>query len=244
MPNFKLDISFDGTNYFGWQIQKNKRTVQGDITDAFRKVIKNEKYNLIGSGRTDSGVHANHQIANIFLDTNLNASEIKNAINANTNKDIHINSCTEVDEEFNSRFSAIKREYFYRIVTKYNPIYRNYKWFLNHDIDISKLNSCSKLILGDNDFSAFCKATSLKENNYCIIYKSKWILKENQLIYTIKANRFLHHMVRFLVGTMIEVSKGKVKFVDFKNLFSNKKFNNIIVKAPAHGLYLNKVYYE
>ena len=106
MLNFKLDISYDGTNFYGWQIQKNKRTVQGDITDAFSKVIKSNKYNLIGSGRTDTGVHANHQTGNIILKTNMSAIEVKNAINANTKKDIFINSCKIVNEKFNSRFTT------------------------------------------------------------------------------------------------------------------------------------------
>ena len=165
--NFKLTIQYLGTSYNGWQYQPNCSTVQGEIEDAFKKILHKNKQdiNLVGSGRTDSGVHAIGQVANIIINTNILADDLKNAINANISDNIFIKDCLEVNLEFNSRFSAIKREYYYRIITKYNPINRNYNWFLNHDINIPKLNSCSKLILGDNDFSAFCKETSLKENN-------------------------------------------------------------------------------
>ena len=115
MSNFKLDISYDGNNFFGWQIQKKGRTVQGEISLALEKVFNEKKINLIGAGRTDSGVHANQQIANIKIDTYLKPISIKNAINANIKNDVYINSCEIVDETFNSRFDASSRDYIYII---------------------------------------------------------------------------------------------------------------------------------
>ena len=109
MPNFKLDISYEGTNFFGWQIQKNDRSVQGDITYALSKILSAENINLIGSGRTDSGVHANQQIANFRFDTSIKPEDIKNAINSHLKNDVYINSCEYVSDTFNSRFDAVSR---------------------------------------------------------------------------------------------------------------------------------------
>ena len=245
MPNFKLDISYDGTNFFGWQIQKNNRTVQGEITNALGSIFSEDKINLIGAGRTDSKVHANQQVANIILDTHLEPINIKNAINSYISKDIFIHSCKIINKDFNSRFSAKSREYYYVISEKYNPVERNYCWFINNfKYDIDLLNKCAEYIKGAHDFSTFCKQTSLKENNECFITYSKWKTKKNKLYYNIKGSRFLHHMVRYLVGTMIEVSKGKLNHMSFKNLFKSKKISNSIIKAPAQGLFLNKINYE
>ena len=245
MPNFKLDIIYDGTNFFGWQIQKNNRTVQGDISFALENIFPKEKINLIGSGRTDSRVHANQQIANIKIDTHLNPINIKNAINSNIERDVFIKSCEVVEEEFNARFSATSREYYYVINIIFNPTERNYSWYINDfKYDLNLFNKCADYIIAKHEFSNFCKQTSLKENNECLITYSKWKTKKNKLYYSIRGNRFLHHMVRYLVGTMVEVSKGKLDFDSFENLVKSKKITNSIIKAPAQGLFLDKVKYE
>ena len=139
MSNFKIDISYDGTNYFGWQIQKNELTIQGQIESALYKIFKNDSINCIGSGRTDTGVHAYHQIANIKVDTLMDAQELRNALNANIKNDIFINSCKIVNDDFHARFSAIKREYVYYIEKKFSPIKRHYCWQFNGDIDCALL---------------------------------------------------------------------------------------------------------
>jgi len=244
MPNFKIDISYDGTDFFGWQIQKNVRTIQGELTDAFTAVFSKHKINLIGSGRTDTGVHAKHQIANIALDTHLSCENIKNAINSKIGSDVQINSCEIIDSDFNSRFSAVSREYIYIISSEKSPIKRKYYWMIEEDFNFNLLKDCAKAVIGIHDFSLFCKEKSLKENNECKITCSKWIRENNRYSYIIVGNRFLHHMVRFLVGTMIEVGKSRITFEDFCNLLKNKKISNIIMKAPASGLYLHNVYYD
>jgi len=245
MSNFKLDISYDGNNFFGWQIQKKGRTVQGEISLALEKVFNEKKINLIGAGRTDSGVHANQQIANIKIDTYLKPISIKNAINANIKNDVYINSCEIVDETFNSRFDASSRDYIYIISNHFNPIKRNNVWHVDGlSFKVDLLNEIAKCLIGKNDFSTFCKQNSLRENNQCDIFYSKWSVDKKQLYFSIKGNRFLHHMVRYLVGTMISVVTGKLDLKTFKDLFYNKQISNLVIKAPAHGLYLNKIYYE
>ena len=127
LKNYKITISYDGTSLHGWQIQKNSRTVQGDIENALEKIF-NQKINLIGAGRTDSGVHALGQVANFKVSTSMTPDELKNALNGNLGSDIFIINCNEASIDFHSRFSAVKREYIYKIQTRFTPISRNFTW--------------------------------------------------------------------------------------------------------------------
>ena len=245
--NFKLTIEYLGTNYSGWQFQPNCATIQGEIENALKQILhkNSQTINLIGSGRTDSGVHALGQVANIKLKTNMSAIDLKNAINSNINRDIFINEAVEVDLNFNSRFSAKKRCYIYKICSQKSPFTNNREWFNDLSIDVNLLNKCSQLILGTNDFSFFSKDNPDIDNKICTIYLSNWHQIENDFIYEIHGNRFLHHMVRYLVGTMVEVAKGKLSIDDFRDrLTNNSKSINSIFKAPAHGLYLKQVCYD
>ena len=241
--NFKLVIAYDGTKLKGWQFQPNERTVQGDIENELSKLFKDQKINLIGSGRTDSGVHALRQIANIVLDTKWETRNIRNALNANLENDIYIKDVIEIDEKFHARFSAKKRSYKYFITNEYCPINRLSNWNTKKNINFEKLTKCASLVLVNKDFTNFCKATAEVKTKECKIYESKWINDEKTFIYTIKANRFLHHMVRFLVGTMIEVSRNRISINDFKNMLQVEKLNYSVFCAPAKGLFLDRVEY-
>lgn len=244
LKNYKITISYDGTSLHGWQIQKNSRTVQGDIENALEKIF-NQKINLIGAGRTDSGVHALGQVANFKVSTSMTPDELKNALNGNLGRDIFIISCDEVNLDFHSRFSAVKREYIYKIQTNFTPISRNFSWSLDSNfIDINILNECSKLVMGEHDFSQLSKKNVEIENKNCHIYSSKWIVDDSSLNYIISANRFLHHMVRYLVGVMIEVSKKNLLSIDDFESMLNANKRKFIFKAPSKGLYLNRVLYD
>ena len=244
--NFKFIIQFIGSSYNGWQFQPECSTVQGEIESALKYILhkNSQKINLIGSGRTDSGVHALGQVANIKLDTNMSAIDLKNAINSNTSKDIFIKDSVEVDLDFNSRFSAKRRVYIYKINRHYSPFINDREWFNNSELDINLLQICSELILGVNDFSLLSKANSETNNKICEIYFSQWTSFKNNLTYRIEGNRFLHHMVRYLVGTMIEVGKRNIPIDNFRKIVNNSPNSCKIFKAPAHGLYLEHVYYE
>ena len=244
LKNYKITISYDGTSLHGWQIQKNSRTVQGDIENALEKIF-NQKINLIGAGRTDSGVHALGQVANFKVSTSMTPDELKNALNGNLGRDIFIISCDEVNLDFHSRFSAVKREYIYKIQTNFTPISRNFSWSLDSNfIDINILNECSKLVIGEHDFSQLSKKNVEIENKNCHIYSSKWIVNDSSLNYMVSANRFLHHMVRYLVGVMIEVSKKNLLSIDDFESMLNANKRKFIFKAPSKGLYLNRVLYD
>ena len=174
----------------------------------------------------------------------MNPNQIKSALNTKLPDDIYINYCRVINKEFNARFSAKKREYNYYIINHYSTSKRLYSWFCKWEIENKKLFQCSDILIGENDFSLFSKASSETENKKCIIYKSKWILENDQYFFLIQGNRFLQHMVRLLVGTMVEVGRGRIPIDDFKKMIKCSRTNFCSVRAPAKGLFLNKVYYD
>ena len=166
LKNYKITIQYDGTKYAGWQIQKNSISVQQKITEAIETLTK-EKINLIGSGRTDSGVHAFGQVANFRTENFIDIYRFKHSLNSMLPFDISISEMIEVDENFHSRFDAKKRTYVYLITKTKSPFYRNYSYFYHHKIDLNKLNELSNYFLGEKNFSSFCRKTIEQENKMC-----------------------------------------------------------------------------
>ena len=244
MNNYKLIISYDGTLYSGWQFQPNVPTVQGTIEKALEKICINQKIQLIGSGRTDAGVHALNQTANIFLKTDISVNNLKKAINSYLPNDIFIRSCSLEEDDFHARFSAKKRKYIYYISKEYYPHNRFFSWKINWDCDKSILFKCSDMVKGKHDFSCFSKLSSEVKNKICMVYDSCWTIDKSGYKYKIVADRFLHHMVRFIVGTMIEVSRGRYSIDDFENMINTINTKKTALCAPPKGLFLDKVYYD
>ena len=241
--NYKLNIIYDGSSFFGLiKFKKSERTVQGEIEKELKNIFKTDKINLIGSGRTDSGVHANCQVANFHFDTKMDTEQIKKALNRKLSNDVYIKDCSKVNTDL-SRFSAVRREYIYQITDDFNPLNRLYYWHCKWPINQKRLNECSNLLLGEHDFSSFSKASSETKIKF-VKYMNLNGFNKTELNYKIVGNRFLQHMVRLLVGTMIEVSREKIKLKDFKNILENKDSKISTVRAPAQGLFLNKVYYD
>ena len=242
--NFKSTIQYDGTDFYGWQVQAKGRTVQGDIEKALSIIYPEDKITLLGAGRTDAGVHAIGITANIKLPSKLSSNELLQALNGNLNQDVRIDSIEEVEDDFHARFSATAREYEYRFVKLFSQVSRNYTTPLKWEIDKNLLNECAELLSGKHDFTSFCKATAEVDNKICTVFFSNWEESDEMLIFKIKANRFLQHMVRYLAGTMLEVARGRYALSDFNSLLRNKKTKAVVFRAPAQGLYLKKVYYE
>ena len=242
--NFKLTIQYDGTDYCGWQIQKNAITVQATIKKALEDIVKTNNVNVIGSGRTDSGVHSVGQVCSVKLKTNMTNIQLLKALNSKLPNNIRVSLSEIVDDNFNARFSAVDREYIYKIKKESSPFDYKYYWNYPYDYDINILNNCAKIVIEQNNFYNFCKPSPEIKNYNCTISYSQWEIENDILIYQINANRFLHHMVRMLVGTMLEVSRGKILEVDFLNLFNQNLNKNMILTAPSKGLYLFKVKYE
>jgi tRNA pseudouridine38-40 synthase len=236
-------VQYDGTHFFGWQVQTKGRTVQGEIESVLQKIHHHDKITLNGSGRTDSGVHAKGQVASIKIDSSLTAVQLVKAINSGLGKDVRIMSCKEVDEDFHARFSAKERRYEYHTVSEETPFSHKRAWCLKYDMDFNLLNECAALVVGNHDFTAFCKANAEVEHKRCIVFDSKWKKTSTGMAYHVKANRFLQHMVRFLVGSMVEVGRGRMTIDDFKLFVDGGHPELAVVRAPAHGLYLAEVSY-
>ena len=239
-----MTIQYDGSDFQGWQMQAKGRTVQGDIEDALSVIYPGEKITLIGAGRTDSGVHAKGQAAHINLPSKYTAKELQKALNGNLKQDVQIDMLEDADDDFHARFSAIAREYEYHMVKHFSPITRNYTIPLKWKVDSKLLKECAVILLGEHDFTSFCKSTAEVDHKLCIVHSASWEESTEMLIFKVKANRFLQLMVRYLVGTMLEVARGRYSLTDFKNLLGNEKTDVVVLRAPAQGLFLKQVYYD
>ncbi|MCD6440719.1 MAG: tRNA pseudouridine(38-40) synthase TruA [Candidatus Marinimicrobia bacterium] len=240
---FAITVEYDGTDFFGWQRQARERTVQEVLENSLVDLNRGNRVVVNGSGRTDSGVHAIAQVAHFDLETILTPETIRNALNAKTPRDIYIHNCRETDPSFHARFNAKKRTYLYQLLLVRSVIKRRYTWQPEMKFREDLLQSCAKLVTGEHDFSRLCRASTESNIKICRIYESEWIKNENMLNYKIVGNRFLHSMVRMIVGTMIEVARGKGSVEDFKALVENLPGDIKPVTAPPQGLFLWKVEY-
>lgn len=242
LRNIKLEIEYNGTDFHGWQIQPKLRTVQGEIQDKL-KTILGHKINLIGAGRTDVGVHALGQVANFKTTNELSKNSIINGLNGLLPDDIVIKKIEEVDLNFNSRYNAESRLYKYRFYLGRTAILRKYVWEVLYSLNLDNIFEASKMIEGEHDFSSFCMAESTKDNNVCRVFSATWEKSGDELIFKIEADRFLHAMVRSLVGTLVEVGRGYFSVSDFADIMEAKDRKKAGPTAPACGLYLVEVKY-
>jgi len=245
MPKYKITIEYDGTNFVGWQRQENGPSIQSSIENAIIK-LSSEKITIVGAGRTDAGVHAKGQVAHFEINKDIPLDNIRDGLNQHLRKlPIAILKVEIVDENFNARFSAKLRSYQYRIINRRPPltIDKNQAWGVFKKLSISDMKKTAPLFVGKHDFNAFrsidCQSSSsIKTINSCNAEK----INENILI-NVSAKSFLHSQVRIIVGTMVEVGKGKIKIEEIKKIIESKNRNRAGPTAPAHGLYLVKIEY-
>ena len=242
MNNYKLLIQYDGTNYAGWQIQNGCDTIQQRITDVLHILLK-EDINLIGSGRTDSGVHAFGQQANFKTENEINIYKFRHSLNAMLPKDIAVLDLTKVPESFHARFDARKRSYLYFISKNKSPFFEKYSYFYHNQIDVKRLNELSALFFGEDDFTSFSRKNSATENKVCNIYNAYWYEKKECYVFLIEANRFLHGMVRTITGTLLHMLKKKYDRSYLEDVFRQKNRDFAGEAVPAKGLFLYKVKY-
>lgn len=242
MKNYKLIIQYDGTNYAGWQIQKNSEAVQQKITDAIEVLLK-EKINLIGSGRTDSGVHALGQVANFGTERNIDIYRFKHSLNSILPADIVISEMKEVDPDFHARFDAKKRTYLYLVSQTRSPFYKNYSYFYPRNIDLQKLNLLCNYFIGEKDFTSFSKKNDEIENKNCKVHKAFWRKKGELILFSIKANRYLHGMVRTIVGTLLNAQDQDDPEKFIQEIFNSHNREEAFESVPSKGLFLYKVEY-
>lgn len=236
-----IDISYDGSNYHGWQIQPNADTVQHQINLAFSTIL-NEEINVLGAGRTDTGVHAKKMIAHFDTNQTIDFVKFKYRINGFLKNDISLNDIYKVKEDAHARFSAISRTYEYRVSRTKNPFSVN-SYFLLRDLDFQSMKKACKFLHGNHDYTSFAKLHSENYTNNCEVFIANWKEDENLLIFTIKANRFLRNMVRAIVGTLIEIGEGKISFSDIETILMSKDRAKAGYSVPANGLSLIDIEY-
>lgn len=242
IKNIKLEIEYDGTNFSGWQVQKQGRTVQGELQKALEKLLK-QKINLISAGRTDAGVHALAQIANFKTDSKLEIHKILKALNNLLPKDIVIKKAEEVNSDFNSRFKAKSRVYRYRIYLGKSAILRKLVWEVFQPLDIKKMKQALRLIKGYHNFSSFGRKEEDLYGHRCRILKTKCEENGSEVAFEFEANRFLRGMVRGLVGSLVQIGRGSLGIKEFAKMLNGESSKKAIKKAPAAGLYLVRVKY-
>ena len=242
MKRILFEIAYNGANYHGWQKQDNASTVQETIEKNLSILLKS-KINIVGCGRTDSGVHAEQYFFHVDI-SDQDFDSLLNRLNLMLPQEILIKSYEIKNPDFHARFSAISRTYEYRISQKKEPFLNTMFNHISHNIDIDLMNeSCNKLI-GFNDFTSFSKVHTEVNNFNCHVYEAFWTKKNHQIIFTIKANRFLRNMVRAIVGTMLLVGRNKISVQDFCDIIASKSRSSAGPSVKAKGLFLTKVNYN
>jgi tRNA pseudouridine38-40 synthase len=239
---FRLLIEYNGSAYSGWQIQNGQVTIQGEIETALKQIYS-KNIGIVGAGRTDTGVHARGQVAHFNIDLSIDPGTLQRSLNGILNSDIRIKKISMVDPDFHARYSALSREYHYYIAPQPTAIFGEYAWHLAYDLNLNDMNDSVGYISGSNNFESFCRTKSDVKNHLCHIKKAKWLKKDNFIVFIIQADRFLHGMVRALVGTMVDIGRSKLKSTDLQEIMNGKNRSLAGQAAPAKGLILEKVYY-
>jgi tRNA pseudouridine38-40 synthase len=248
-----IELAYKGTNYHGWQIQPDAKSVQETLNKSL-SILLHSTIDVVGAGRTDSGVHAKQMFAHFDFETEIDTLQLVQKLNSFLPKDIVINTIFKVNDESHARFDAIKRTYEYHIHIKKDAFENEASYQFNQSLDIEKMNQACAILYKHNDFECFSKVNTDVRTFDCIIFQAHWTLgvdeqsgaKQigNKIVFTITANRFLRNMVRAIVGTMISVGTEKISLADFEKIIESKDRNEAGFSVPAHGLYLTKIEYN
>ena len=245
MERILFEIAYNGANYHGWQKQNNAITVQETIEKNFSVLLKSKNnINIFGCGRTDTGVHAEQYFFHVDISKNQDFDSILNRLNLILPTDILIKNYFIKNPNFHARFSALTRTYEYRISQKKEPFLDTMFNHISHHLDIDLMNESCKKLIGFNDFKSFSKVHTEVNNFNCHIHQAFWIQKNHQIIFTIKANRFLRNMVRAIVGTMLLVGRNKISVQDFCDIIVSKSRSSAGPSVKSKGLFLTKVDYN
>lgn len=236
-----LKLAYKGTDYHGWQIQKNANSVQAMIEKAFH-LLCGERVELTGCGRTDTGVHASCYFAHFETEAQLSENFVYK-LNSILPKDIAISLCTSIVDEFHARFSAISREYKYLIHSQKDPFLNDESYFFHHELNLEMMNRACEVLKATKDFASFCKKGGDNKTTRCEIYECFWLKEGYQLVFTIRADRFLRNMVRAIVGTMLEIGLNKMNLDELETIIESKNRSLSGTSVPACGLYLTEITY-
>ncbi len=240
-----VKLAYNGTPFFGWQIQPEQISVQEVLENAFSLLLK-EKIGLTGCGRTDTGVHAREYFAHFDLEQELNREEAVQLVfklNSFLPKEIVITEIIKVSPQAHARFDALSRTYRYYVDVEKNPFTFPFAYRVFEPLDVETMNEAARLLLQNRDFTSFSKVHTEVANFECNIMESFWYKKDNQLVFTITANRFLRNMVRAIVGTLLRVGKGKMGVEGFQDVINQKNRSSAGMSVPAYALFLEKIRY-
>lgn len=240
-----IEIEYDGTNYSGWQKQPNARTVEEEVMNALKYITK-EDIKLYASGRTDAGVHAKGQVANFFLNSKIPTNKIVPALNSNLREDITILKAVEVPMDFHARYSAKSKKYLYKIYNSSvrSSLQKNYSYHVSKKLDLTKMKLASEKLIGTHDFKAFMSNGSSIQNTVRTIYTINFDKSHNNICVSFHGNGFLYNMVRIIVGTLVQIGTGKRPVEDIEQILLSKDRTRAGYRAPAQGLFLEKVHYS
>jgi tRNA pseudouridine38-40 synthase len=237
-----ITLSYDGTAYHGWQVQPHSNSVQEELQKALSTLLR-ENIEIVGAGRTDTGVHARKMIAHFDFGP-LDGKQLVYKLNKILPRDIAVQSVDEVAEDMHARFSAKSRTYHYFLHLSKNPFLRAYSWQMYGDLDFEKMNEAAKVLMEYRDFTSFSKTNTDTKTNDCTITEAHWKnVGGNQWRFTISANRFLRNMVRAVVGTLFEVGKGRMSEEEFSDVIAAHDRCRAGHSVPAEGLSLVEIKY-
>ncbi len=240
MPRFKLTIEYAGTRYSGWQIQKNARTVQGEIARAIRTVSPRQPFELYGAGRTDAGVHALAQVAHLELYTPLNAEQLRRRINDELPADIHVRAAENVAHRFHARHDAVSRSYLYQISRRRTAFGKALVWWIREPLDLAAMRAAAASFTGMKDFRAFTDDDPEEKSTVVLVDRLEIVDRDPMILIRIQGSHFLWKMVRRIVGVLAAVGRGEVP----ADRVLSERTDVAALTAPAAGLFLEGVYYK
>jgi len=240
--NIRLFVEYDGTAFHGWQIQPDRRTVQGTIQEGLRTLLQEDAV-LVAAGRTDAGVHALGQVANFPSRTELPVENIRNGLNALLADDVVIRDVRIVPDEFHARYDATRRVYRYRLSRRRRAIERAYVWTVPYPFDADRMRAACADLIGSHDFSSFRGAASTARTSDCTVFQCEWIERDEEIHFEIEADRFLHNMVRIIVGTSVDIGQDRGSPASMTDVLAARDRRVAGRTAPARGLCLLRVEY-
>ena len=234
-------LSYDGTNYHGWQVQPNGISVQGELQRVLSTLLR-QAISITGAGRTDAGVHARVMVAHFDFEGDIDCKQLAYKMNRMLPQDIVVDRIEEVSPELHARFSATERTYHYYIHTRKDPFLRHYSCEIHYPLNFEAMNEAGRILTTYEDFGAFCKAHSDVKTTLCHVTRAEWIqTDENTWYFVITANRFLRNMVRAVVGTLVDVGRGRLSLEDFRKVIEGKKRSDAGDSMPGNALFLEEV---
>ncbi len=239
---FFFEIAYNGKNYAGWQNQANAIGIQSVIENALSQMFRTE-VKIVGSGRTDTGVHCEQQFFHCELEKEVDSQSLIQKMNSFLPRDIVVKDIRKVKPDANARFDALERTYHYRITRKKNPFLEGLAWHFFKPVDLPTMNKAASLLLGEHDFECFSKVNTDVNHFLCSIRKAEWREEGQMLEFTISANRFLRGMVRSIVGTLLDVGTGKTSLKEFQAIINSRDRKKAGANVPPQGLYLTRVKY-